>query len=143
MDARTKLPIKDSVDVCRGEFRVVRKKLVDGLLYLGKTSSGILELEKFLDAEELTTFEDRLVFVVDNDVTIGRVSFADEHETDAKLTFHVSGKLFLVGRKITVLLQDGAQLLTSPIVGAVIFQRMLHDELHGYRTQLFPFYSSP
>ena len=105
MDARTKLPIKDSVDVCRGVFRVVRKKLVDGLLYLGKTSSGILELEKFLDAEELTTFEDCLVLVVNNDVAIRRVRLADKDKSDAELPLHCCRQFLLVGRQVAVLLQ--------------------------------------
>lgn len=138
MDTCTKLAVEDAVDVKRGEFRVVGKQLVDGLFNLGKPGGGILELQQLLDAEELAAFENGLVLMVNKYVTIRSVCLADEHKADAKLLLQVGSKLFLVGTEITVLLQDGTQLLTSPVVGAVIFQYVLHDELHRYRTQLSP-----
>ena len=137
MNTCAKLPVEDAIDVSRGELRIVGKQLGDGLFNLGKPGGGILKLQLLLDAEKLTVFEDSLVLMVNKDITIRCIRLADEHQTDAKL-LHVGSKLFLVGTEITVLLQNGTQLLTSPVVGAVIFQRMLHDELHRYRTQLFP-----
>ena len=121
MDTCTKLAVEDAVDVKRGEFRVVGKQLVDGLFNLGKPGGGILELQQLLDAEELAAFENGLVLMVNKYVTIRSVCLADEHKADAKLLLQVGSKLFLVGTEITVLLQDGTQLLTSPVVGAVFF----------------------
>ena len=56
-----------------------------------------------------------------------------EFRIDTKLLLHVGSKLFLVGTEITVLLKDGTYLLTSPVVEVVVFERVLHDELHLYR----------
>lgn len=56
-----------------------------------------------------------------------------EFRIDTKLLLHVGSKLFLVGTEITVLLKDGTYLLMSPVVEVVVFQRVLHDELHLYR----------
>ncbi len=49
-------------------------------------------------------------------VAVWAVFLTEEHQTDAKL-LHVGSKFFLVGTETTVLLQNGAQLLTSPVVG--------------------------
>lgn len=97
MDASAKLPIEDAVDVKRGKLRIVGQQLVDGLFNLSKPGGGILKLQQLFDAEELTTFEDCLAFMVDNDITILCVRLADEHKTDAKLLLHVGSKLFHVG----------------------------------------------
>ena len=116
MDASAELPVEDAVDVERGELRVVGQQFVDGLFNLGKPGGGILELQQLLDTEELPAFENGLVLMVNKDITIRGVCLADEHKADTKL-LHVGSKLFLVGTEITVLLQDGPQLLASPIVG--------------------------
>ena len=73
MDSSAELPIENAVYVSCCEFRIVSQQVVDGLLYLCKTSGGILELKQLLDAKELTTFKDRFVLVVNNDIAIGRV----------------------------------------------------------------------
>ena len=86
MYARSKLAIEDAVDVCRCKLRVVGKQVVNRLLNLCKAGGGILELEKFFDAEKLTTFEDRFVLVVDNDISIRCVSLTDKDQTDTELT---------------------------------------------------------
>lgn len=44
VDARAELPIEDTIDVRCGEFRIVGKKVVNGLLDLDKASGSILEL---------------------------------------------------------------------------------------------------
>ena len=119
MDSSAKLPIEDAVDVDRGELRIIGKQFVYGLLNLDKPGVGILKLQQFLDAEELTAFENGLVLMVNEDVTIRRVRLTDEHKIDTKLLLHVGSKLIFVGTEITVLLKDGTQLLTSPVVGAV------------------------
>jgi hypothetical protein len=49
----------DAVDVGCSELRILSKQVVNGLHDFCKTSGGILKLEQFFDAEELTTFEDR------------------------------------------------------------------------------------
>ena len=54
VNACAKLPIKDTIDVCCGEFRIVGQQVINGLLNLGKACSGILELENFFDTEEHT-----------------------------------------------------------------------------------------
>ena len=138
MDACAKLPVEDAVDVERRELRIVGQQLVDGLFNFGKPSGCILKLQQFFDAEKLTAFENGFALMVNQDVTIWCVRLTDEHKTDTKLLLHVGSKFFLVGTEITVFLKDGSQLLTSPVVGAVFFQRVLHDELHRYRTQLSP-----
>mgnify|MGYP006331142447 CR=1 FL=1 len=70
MYASTELPIENAVDVRRCKTWVISQQIVDGLLYFSKTCGGILELEQLLDAKELSTFEDRLVLMVDENVTI-------------------------------------------------------------------------
>ncbi len=40
-----------------------KKQVVNGLHDFCKTSGGILKLEQFFDAEELTTFEDRFFLI--------------------------------------------------------------------------------
>ena len=107
MDARTKLPIEDTIDVCRSEFRVVGKQVVNRLLNLCKAGGCILKLKQLLDAKELTAFEDSFVLVVDNDISIRCVSLTDKDQTDTELTLHVSCKFILVCRQVAVLLQDG------------------------------------
>ena len=44
MDASAKLPVEDTVDVERGELRIVGQQLVDGLFNFGKPGGGILKL---------------------------------------------------------------------------------------------------
>lgn len=117
MNTCAKLPVEDAVDVERGELRIVGQQLFDGLFNLGKPGGGILKLQQLLDAEELTAFEDCLALMVNEDITVRCVRLTDEHKTDTKL-LHVGSKLFLVGTEITVLLQNGTQLLTSPVVGS-------------------------
>ena len=129
VDARAELPIEDTIDVRCGEFRIVGKQVVNGQFDLSKTSGSILKLEQLLDAKELATFEDRLVFVVNNDLTIRSVRLADKDQADAELTFHVSCEFFLVGRQVAVLLQDGTKLPKTFVIRLVLFQCMLHDEL--------------
>ena len=104
MDTCAKLPVEDAVDVERSELRIISQQFVDGLFNLGKSGGCILELQQFLDAEELAAFEDSLVLMVNKDITLRCVRLADAHKTDAKLFFHVGSKLFLVGTEITVLL---------------------------------------
>ena len=106
MYARTKLPIKDAIDVCCGEFRVVGQQIVYGLFYLCKTSGGILELKQLFDAKELSSLEDSLVFVVNNDVAIRRVRLADKDKSDAELPLHCCRQFLLVSRQVAVLLQQ-------------------------------------
>ena len=106
MDSCAKLPIEDTVDVSCSQSRVISQQIVDGLLYLFKTSGGILKLKQFLDAQELTALEDSFVLVVYNDITIRRVCLADEHKTDTKLLLHVGSKLLFVGTEATVFLQN-------------------------------------
>ena len=131
MDASAKLPVEDAVDVERSELRIVGQQLVDGLFNLGKPGGSILKLQQLLYTDKLTAFENGLALVVNKDVTIRCVCLADEHKTDTKLLLYVGSKLFVVGTEITVFLKDGTKLLTSPIVGAVVFQCVLHDELQS------------
>ena len=137
MNARTKLTLENSVDVQSCKVWVVSKKFVDGLPDTCESGGSILKLQQLLDAKELTSLEDRLVLMVYNDVAIRSVRLAEPHQADAELSFHMSSKFFLVGRDITVLLQDSPQLSTAPVIRFVFFQCMLHDKLHLYRTQLF------
>jgi hypothetical protein len=53
----------DAVDVGCSELRILSKQVVNGLHDFCKTSGGILKLEQFFDAEELTTFEDRFFLI--------------------------------------------------------------------------------
>ena len=129
MNARTKLTIENSVDVQSRKVWVVSKKFVDGLPDTCESGGSILKLQQLLDAKELTSLEDRLVLMVYNDVAIRSVRLAEPHQADAELAFHVGSKFFLVGRKIAVLLQNGAQLLTSSVVGAVLFNSMTKNFL--------------
>ena len=117
MDASAKLPVEDAVDVERGEIRIIGKQFVYGLLNLDKPGVGILKLQQFLDAEELTAFENGLVLMVNNDITIRCVCLAEEHKTDAKLLLHVGSKLLFVCTEITVLLKDGTQLRRRRLSG--------------------------
>ena len=105
MYARSKLPIEDAADVCCGEFRVVGQQVIDGLLNLCKSSGCILKLEKLLDAKEFTTFEYRLVLVINNNVAIRRVRLADKDKSDAELPLHCCRQFLIVGRQVAVLLQ--------------------------------------
>lgn len=81
-----------------------RSSRVCSIFAFCKTSGSILELEQFPDAKELPAFEDRLVLVVNNDVTVRRIRLADKDQADAKLTLHVSSKFFLVDKRVMVLL---------------------------------------
>ena len=78
VDTCAELPIEDAVDVSRGKTWVISQQIVDGLLYFSKTCGGILELEQLLDAKELSTFEDRLVLVVNNYVTVRCIYLANK-----------------------------------------------------------------
>ena len=106
MDSCAKLPIKDTVDVSRGKTWVICQQIVDGLLYLCKTSCGILELKQLLDAKELTTFEYSLVLVVNNDIAIRRVLLTDKDQAYAKLPLHCCCQFLFVGTEATVFLQN-------------------------------------
>ena len=119
MDSCAELPVENAVDVERGELRIVGQQLVDGLFNLGKPGGSILKLQQLLYTDKLTAFENGFVLMVNEDVTIRRVRLTDEHKIDTKLLLHVGSERFLVGTEITVLLKDGTQLLTSPVVGAV------------------------
>ena len=70
MDASAKLPIENTVDVERGELRIIGQQLFDGLFNLGKPGSGILELQQLFDAEKLAAFENGLALMVNKDITI-------------------------------------------------------------------------
>lgn len=100
------LAVENTVDVERGEFRIVCQQLVDGLFNIGKPSGCILELQQLLDTEKLTAFENGHAFMVNKDITIRSVCLTDEYKTDAKLLLHVGSKLFLVGTETTVFLQN-------------------------------------
>ena len=60
------MPIENAVYVSCSQCGVISQQVVDGLLYLCKTSGCILKLKQFLDAKELTAFEDSFILVVYN-----------------------------------------------------------------------------
>ena len=118
MDTCTELAMEQAVDImCCGGW-VILQNTIDSLLNLGKASSGGLKLQKFSYTDELTSLEDCLVLMVYYGVAVWTILLPEEHKADAELLLHVGSKFFLVGTETTVLLQNGAQLLTSPVVGS-------------------------
>ena len=87
MDSCAELPIEDAVDVERGELRIVGQQLVDGFFNLDKPGGSILKLQQLLYTDKLTAFENGLVLMVNEDVTIRCVRLTDEHKADTKHLF--------------------------------------------------------
>ena len=111
-----KLAVKHTVQFTGGQVGVILQHSIDVLIHTMQTFRLGLELEQFFQFQHFTTFEDGLVLVVDDGIAVGLILGTVENEVNTELLLHHRSEFFFVGTHITILQENGSELLSSFLI---------------------------